>query len=670
MNSISRLLWLYRRLNAMGPAEVAFRVREQGRRFAWRTYARGLAGFACGDGKLPVLPGLAETVSALRQTGVVEPYRSIARRIRNNQFSLLGARWPQGLNPARPWGDDLWRGDPETGGLWPGAESYCFDVPFRLRTDLGDYKNCWEINRLQLLQPMAVAAALEGNVKAGIETIELFDNWVGAFPPFRGPFWASGLEVALRAVSLMVATSLVPHDQLAANLRQRLRAFLNASMTWLAEFPSLYSSANNHRIAEGAGLYLIGSLVPDLPNADAFATQGRAVLEAEVLRQILPDGVGAEQAPTYAAFTAEFVAFTALVAERLGQPFSDAVRERLAAAVEHFRWILDSQRNHPQIGDCDGGRVLCTEPEPEAHYVASVTESIAAWLEDTALPGTGVRNLRSLLFARPDPPQGGPAATPAPSGWRTFADGGYSVWRGPREGRDWLLVMDHGPLGLGELAAHGHADALAVWLHVDGIPVLVDAGTGRYGGDQAWRDHFRSTPAHNTLCISGQSSSRATGPFLWSQGQRASARLVDPVENPAGDVTAEHDGYRAEFGVVHQRRVQLRRDGLLIEDSLSGKLPPGAQVEISFLVNPMMTVIETAQGWILWHDGRALLEVVAPAERARRTDLGRLDPKRGWVSESYGTRASAPRLVSHGAWPVIGNAQTILRTPRSEGGAK
>ena len=54
MNSLSRLLWLYRRLNAMGPAEIAFRVREQGRRFAWRTYARGLlAVFGNGSGPVP-----------------------------------------------------------------------------------------------------------------------------------------------------------------------------------------------------------------------------------------------------------------------------------------------------------------------------------------------------------------------------------------------------------------------------------------------------------------------------------------------------------------------------------------------------------------------------------------------------------------------------------------
>jgi uncharacterized heparinase superfamily protein len=87
----------------------------------------------------------------------------------------------------------------------------------------------------------------------------------------------------------------------------------------------------------------------------------------------------------------------------------------------------------------------------------------------------------------------------------------------------WQVLLDAGPLGLGSLAAHGHADALSLWASLDGKPLLIDAGTYAYHEDPAWRDHFRSTPAHNTLTLDGKNQSEIHGPFLW--GRKAQLAL-------------------------------------------------------------------------------------------------------------------------------------------------
>ena len=39
-----------------------------------------------------------------------------------------------------------------------------------------------------------------------------------------------------------------------------------------------------------------------------------------------------------------------------------------------------------------------------------------------------------------------------------------------------VLTFDHGPVGYLSIAAHGHADTLAVWLSVGSQPIFVDAG--------------------------------------------------------------------------------------------------------------------------------------------------------------------------------------------------
>src|SRR3546814_9740957 len=85
--------------------------------------------------------------------------------------------------------------------------------------------------------------------------------------------------------------------------------------------------------------------------------------------------------------------------------------------------------------------------------------------------------------------QEAPKPGPAPVGIRTFRDGGYTVVREPSARGEFLLVLDHGPLGYLSIAAHGHADALAIWLHLAGCPVIVDAGTYLYHSGGAWRDH-------------------------------------------------------------------------------------------------------------------------------------------------------------------------------------
>ena len=63
-----------------------------------------------------------------------------------------------------------------------------------------------------------------------------------------------------------------------------------------------------------------------------------------------------------------------------------------------------------------------------------------------------------------------------------------------------------GPLGFTSIAAHGHADALAMVLSIGGDELFIDPGTYAYHTEQKWRDYFKGTSAHNTVRIDGQGS--------------------------------------------------------------------------------------------------------------------------------------------------------------------
>src|SRR5262249_23199414 len=127
-----------------------------------------------------------------------------------------------------------------------------------------------------------------------------------------GVNWKSGIELGLRLVSLTLFVAAAGPATLSSEQRAMVRAIVVAHARYLAPFPSLHSSANNHRIAEGLGLLLAGALLPDLNEARAWLDEGRHIVETETARQILSDGVGAEQSPTYQAFSMEMIALAAV----------------------------------------------------------------------------------------------------------------------------------------------------------------------------------------------------------------------------------------------------------------------------------------------------------------------------------------------------------------------
>jgi Heparinase II/III-like protein len=68
-----------------------------------------------------------------------------------------------------------------------------------------------------------------------------------------------------------------------------------------------------------------------------------------------------------------------------------------------------------------------------------------------------------------------PSVPPSTQNLQIFPNGGYYVLATDRGGDDELLiVLDAGPLGLSLLNAHGHADALSIWLSYGGCEFLID----------------------------------------------------------------------------------------------------------------------------------------------------------------------------------------------------
>jgi hypothetical protein len=471
-------------------------------------------------------------------------------RISARRFTLLGCTWPE-----TPDWDSLWHLDPVTGRRWPGAEKFAFRCNYRHERRKGDVKYVWEVNRLQFL-PVAALAGRDDLVVEGLR------SWMKMNPPFRGINWTSGIEAATRVISLLATYGFLG---IAAQreLDRDIRSFLGAHLFWIRRYPSLFSSANNHRVAELVAQFVASICLSGLPDREKFRADAQDGLEDRMRALFHEDGVGAEQSVLYAAYALEWFALAGIAADSAGSGFSESFKSRAALAAEHLLWLMDDDVHTPAIGDGDESRVLALTQASEDRYAASVVNLVARWLGTPDLaPPRADPALRDLWGAAE-------IATAAPErhGTRVFEAGGYTVWRRATPQGTLVLVFDHGPLGFESIAAHGHADALSIWLSWGDEQLIVDAGTYLYHSGGRWRDYFRRTHVHNTLSINQADQSTIAGPFNWSRHAQASI-----VERSDGAMTAEHDGFLHKYGIRHRRAVRFGISGpIFVDDSFVGQ---------------------------------------------------------------------------------------------------
>jgi uncharacterized heparinase superfamily protein len=603
----------------MPAAEIPHRIAEARRRARWRRGASGWQAFEnVGDGQFADLVALRERLARFDTFAAGAAVRESVRRIREGQFTFLGEVWPAvapEFDKSPRISPDFWFHDPITGKSWPKPPQSSFDVDVRATgASLGDVKYVWEPNRLQMLHPLAAVIAATQDRDLLEIGFAIISSWATANPPYQGVNWKSGIELALRVVSLALFVTAAGPTALSVEQRAQIRALIVAHARYLVAFPSLYSSANNHRIAEGLGLFIAGVLLPDVREARAWRDEGRQIIETEAVRQILPDGVGAEQSPTYQAFSMEMVALAAQLADDLAMPLAENVIARLVHGAEFLSWLSDENGCVPAIGDDDEGRVIAQPPDREPRYVGSIVAAVAGLAEGSGLTAPPHDpHLRDVIFNSPQ------RSTSENSGLRVFVRGGISIANETVLGRRIHLVFDHGPLGLPPLAAHGHADTLAVWLTIDGEPVFIDAGTYRYFSGGETRSALREGLSHNTLVIDGVTPSRAGTAFSWKTA--ANGCLLTADRGSAWSVVGGHDGYRKDFGIRHVRRVCREERGFLIADRLVGNsrtLP----VTLRFLCDPGVSVARDG--------GKVVIG-------GRRGTLGLVTPPKGFAVEIVNT---------------------------------
>lgn len=130
-----------------------------------------------------------------------------------------------------------------------------------------------------------------------------------------------------------------------------------------------------------------------------------------------------------------------------------------------------------------------------------------------------------------------------------------------------VIIADTGAIPPGELSANHHAGCLSFEMSSGQHRFIVNAGAPAFYHEE-YRRLARATAAHSTLVINDTSSATIStsaflGPILTSGPQKVDLERRDDPSGKQGFV-ARHDGYAAQFGLIHERSIALSVDGNMI----------------------------------------------------------------------------------------------------------
>ena len=203
-----------------------------------------------------------------------------------------------------------------------------------------------------------------------------------------------------------------------------------------------------------------------------------------------------------------------------------------------------------------------------------------------------------------------------------------------------LLLADVGRCCPDNLPAHAHADTLSFEFSVGPERIFVNSGTYAYQCPQ--RNKFRSTDAHNTVCIDKSNSAEVWHTFRL--GRRPRTVTCDLMEEKGTGVgfRASHDGYR-HIGAEHIRRIFLSEDGVDLRGEDTVKSKKKHHVAAHFHLHPNVTCK-------LKNDTEAALITKSGLTFSFKVSGGRWHIAKSQYAPHFGERQQNIKLIATGKW--------------------
>jgi hypothetical protein len=515
-----------------------------------------------------------------------------------------------------------------------------------------DIKFLWEPARFGWAFTLGRAYTISGEEKYAGAFWRYAETFLDANPPYLGPNWMSGQEVALRLMAFVWASQVFAASP--ASTPQRKARLAEAVAHHASRIPPTLvyarSQNNNHLLTEAAGLLTAGLALPEAPQAARWRKLGAQWLEYGFRHQIDGYGEYSQHSTNYhrlmlqvalwvRALNTKDTKVTKENQENLCVHLSPSCLRRLVAATHWLLALLDPTTGQvPNLGANDGAYIFPLTICPFPDFRPVIQAAARAFLN----------------YELPRGP------------WDEM-----SLWFGiPMENKQYLrterYLGDHlharnswAYLRTAQFTSRpSHADQLHLDLWWRGLNIARDAGTYLYNAAPPWDNSLAATQVHNTVTIDGCDQFTRASRFLYLDW--ANAYREDEIASDPQTIQRVRGRYRAR-GFRHTRSVTaFTDDRWLVEDEilrltkrrklfvarLHWSLPDwewnienrDSKVEIS-LQSPLGVIALTVETAPLLSTPHPIISLTRGGELLYGEGI--LSPFIGWVSPTYGVKIPA-----------------------------
>ena len=456
---------------------------------------------------------------------------------------------------------------------------------------------------------------------------QLIDGWIRVTPPDFIAADVTGRRVQNWIYSLH---GLVMHDRpdqaapVEAGFLRRMLHSLHEQVEYLC---ANLTPKRNHRTLELLAICLAGAVFPEFQRAAHWRAFALRETLANIQADLLADGVHCELSTDYHHLALRNWLQVRNLAANNGETVPAAMDEALERALEFSLHVHKPDGIVPSFSDGDSRSYL-----------------------PLLLQGAQLFDREDMRFVATQGRQGKPPARRAAH----FLASGYHVLRSgwpasPQFTDAQHLVFDCGPLGEGN---HGHFDALSFELAANGRSLVVDPGRFTYSeaGETNWRVHFRSTAAHNTVCVDDLPQTRYLPKPIKQPSRHSQGSVRHKIGGPAPETTLIECATSAvldllhgrcdshEYDALHQRCIVfVDRRYWIISDWLRAESVH--DYSLNFQLGPdadQHTTLLDKNGTQLSSPGLCIAQPSRAGQRARLAA--------GWISARYGEKQPAPAL--------------------------
>jgi len=491
----------------------------------------------------------------------------------------------------------------------------------------GDVKYLSDIGRFHFLPFMALDYANNGST-VSLDYIEKHvSNFSKNVKFLHSIHWTSGIEIAIRNINFTYTLLILEKaDCKEANLIKELKELIVKGVTFIKNNLSLYSSANNHLLAELCALAMYNLI---------FEKQSKYIrmFLKEVDSQFNEDGVNFELSTGYHAEALDYAVVVISMIKHMGRDLEFEIHKLRHKLIAAGSFLFHCEAFGPShFGDCDDGHLIYPFMDKKFDYHQSILQSVDILYKTRYCKEFDIDSRNFLIFGDNVDSEVLEKEAEEPNDI-VFDDSGYIfLYDKPNSAK---FTFDFGAIGDNLLSAHGHSDQLAFTLTINGEPVIVDNGTFQYHERyKDLRNYFRGIYAHNTIAVNGENHAKILTRMSWTKTNKA---ILHKYENKNNVVTisASSNLFEKRFGIIIVRNIEYNKDdsNIFIFDEIINVEGKEVVIDSILNINPSLKQIKKANNKLVLENG-VVIEVLNKRDELSYFS-GNLNPILGWYSDKF-----------------------------------